>query len=148
MDAVIGRFSAHVFALFRIMVGLLFACHGAQKLLGWPHPTPLGAAGRPLPPMMLVSGIIELGGGLLVAVGLFAGIAAFICSGEMAVAFFTVHFHATSDGWIPLINKGELAVAYCFSFLYIAAHGSGIWSIDNLLRRRVAINGSTAAAQP
>jgi len=145
MDAVIGRFSAHVFALFRIMVGLLFACHGAQKLLGWPPGMPHHG---PLPRMVLVSGIIEFGGGLLVAVGLFAGIAAFICSGEMAVAFFMVHFHATGYGWIPLINKGELAVAYCFSFLYIAAHGAGIWSMDNLLRRRVAVNGSTAAAQP
>lgn len=145
MDAVIGRFSAHVFALFRIMVGLLFACHGAQKLLGWPPGMPHRG---PLPPMELVSGIVEFGGGLLVAVGLFAGIAAFVCSGEMAVAFFTVHFHATGTGWIPLINKGELAVAYCFSFLYIAAHGSSIWSMDNLLRRRVAVSGSTAVAQP
>ena len=144
MDAVIGRFSAHTFALFRIVVGLLLACHGAQKLLGWPP----GGGGGELPPIMTGAGIIELVGGLMVAAGFFPGIAAFICSGEMAVAFFTVHFKATGVNWIPLVNKGELAVAYCFAFLYIAAHGAGIWSIDNVLRRRVPVTSSTAATQP
>ena len=132
MDTVIGRFSPQVFAIFRIVIGLLFACHGSQKLLGWP-PQGGGGGGGSLPPLMLIGGWIELACGLLIAVGLFTGWVAFIASGEMAVAYFMVHF---PKGPIPLVNKGELAVVYCFVFLYIAAHGAGVWSIDSMIRRR------------
>ena len=131
MAEVIGRFSAQTFALLRIMTGLMFAMHGTQKLLGWP-PMPKGMSG-PLPLLMKVGGCIELVGGLLIAIGLFTGIAAFIASGEMAVAYFM--FHAPNGFW-PLENKGELAVLYCFVLLFIAAHGAGIWSIDNAIRGR------------
>jgi putative oxidoreductase len=134
MAEVIGRFSAHTFALLRIVTGLMFAMHGTQKLLGWPAMPP-GMSG-PLPPLMKVGGCIELVGGLLVAIGLFTGIAAFIASGEMAVAYFMFHFHAAHGGFWPLENKGELAVLYCFVLLFIAAHGAGIWSIDNAIRGR------------
>ncbi|MCI0547394.1 MAG: DoxX family protein, partial [Candidatus Rokubacteria bacterium] len=75
-----------------------------------------------------LAGIIELVGGLLVAVGLLAGYAAFIASGEMAGAFFTAHF---PRGFWPILNTGELAVLYCFVFLYIASRGAGVWSIDH-----------------
>ena len=132
MDTVIGRFSPQVFAIFRIVVGLLFACHGAQKLLGWPPMQ--GGGGGPLPPLMVVGGLIELVGGLLIAIGFLAGWAAFICSGEMAVAYFMAH--ASKGGPIPLVNHGELAVVYSFVFLYIAAHGAGIWSVDSIIRGR------------
>ena len=135
MFTVIGRFSPQVFAVFRIVTGLLFACHGSQKLLGWP-PAEQGG-GSSLPPIMLTAGIIELVGGLLVAVGFFTGIVAFICSGEMAVAYFMGH--ASKGGPIPLVNKGELAALYSWVFLFIAAHGAGIWSIDSLLRRRTPV---------
>jgi putative oxidoreductase len=141
MPAVIGRFSPQAFALLRIVSGLLFVCHGAQKLLGWPPME--GGGGGHLPPLMIVAGIIELVGGLMIAIGLLTGFAAFIASGEMAVAYFVVH--AARGGPIPLVNKGELAVLYCFVFLYIAAHGAGIWSIDNVLRRRSTITASTGA---
>ena len=143
MPAVIGRFSPQAFALLRIISGAMFLFHGTQKLLGWPPMQ--GGGGGPLPPIILLGAWIEFVGGLMILVGLFAGIAAFITSGEMAVAYFMAHAKWTGDGWIPLVNKGELAVLYCFVFLYIAAHGAGIWSIDNLLRRRSPITASTAA---
>ena len=136
MAEVIGRFSAQTFALLRIISGLMFAMHGTQKFFGWP-PMPPGMSG-PLPPLMKVAGGIELAGGLLIALGLFTGIAAFIASGEMAVAYFMGH--ASHGGFFsPLENKGELAVLYCFVFLFIAAHGAGIWSIDNAIRRKTPV---------
>ncbi len=118
-----GRWGAITFAILRIVAGLLFAYHGAQKfgLLGDPPMT-----GKPL---MLVAAIIELVGGLLIAVGLFVRPVAFIASGEMAVAYFMAH--APSSPW-PAVNKGEPAVLFCFLFLHFAAHGAGIWSVDGM----------------
>jgi len=137
---VIGRFSPQAFALLRIVSGLMFMIHGTQKILGWP---PMDMKG-PLPAIAVAGGWIELVGGFLILIGLFAGIAAFICSGEMAVAYFMVH---ARSGPIPLQNKGELAVLYCFVFLYIAAHGAGIWSVDNVLRARGRVTASTDVAR-
>ena len=117
------------FTLARVILGLLFACHGAQKLFGV-----LGGTRMVDHPKFLIGGIIEFAAGLLIASGLFARIAAFIASGEMAVAYFTVH--APHSFW-PIINKGELAVVYCFFFLFIAAHGAGPYSVDRLLRRKL-----------
>ena len=134
MAELIGRFSAHTFALLRIVAGLMFAMHGMQKLLGYP-PMPKGMSG-PLPPMLMVAGGIELVSGFLIAIGFFTGIAAFIASGQMAVAYFMAHAH---NGLWPIENKGELAVLYCFVFLFIAAHGGGIWSADNALRRKTVL---------
>ncbi len=124
MNPVLGRFHPHVFALFRLVIGLLFACHGGQKLLGFP---PGGHGRPPLASLAGISGIIELVCGLLVAVGFLSSVAALIASGEMAVAYFLQH---APHGFWPIENKGELAVVYCFVFLFIAAHGSGDWSID------------------
>src|SRR4051794_37317256 len=118
MDRVIGRFTQHAFALLRIVSALLFMLHGTQKILGWP---PMQGMKGPLPTIAVVAGWIELIGGFLILVGLFGGLAAFICSGEMAVAFFMGHV-ARSGGEInPLVNQGEDAVLYCFIFLFIAA---------------------------
>jgi len=129
MRTVIGRFTPQVFAIMRIVTGLLFACHGSQKLLNWPP----GNMHPPLASLPGLSGIIELVCGLLIAVGFLTGIAAFIASGEMAVAYFMAHF---PQGPIPLLNKGEFAVVYCFLWLFVAAHGAGIWSVDNAMRKR------------
>jgi putative oxidoreductase len=122
------RFNEPIYALFRIVFGMLFFSHGAQKVFG------LGGekAAATLP---LVAGWIEVVTGALIVVGLFAGVAAFIASGEMAVGYFMVH--APKGIW-PTMNGGEAAVLYCFAFLYMAAHGSGIWSVDALRGPRVA----------
>jgi putative oxidoreductase len=135
MAELIGRYSAQAFAILRIIAGLMFAMHGSQKLLGFPPQSGAGGGGG-MPPLMIVAGVIELAGGLLIAFGLFTSIAAFIASGEMAVAYFKVHAH---NGFWPIENKGELAVLYCFLFLFISAHGAGIWSIDDAMRRRTSI---------
>lgn len=117
------------FTLVRVIIGLLFACHGAQKLFGV-----LGGTSQLGHTKMMIAGIVEFGGGLLIALGLLTRIAAFLAAGEMAVAYFTVH--APHSFW-PIINKGELAVAYCFFFLFVAAHGAGPYSLDRLIRRKV-----------
>ena len=127
MERFLGRYSEIIYGIMRIVVGLLFACHGAGKAFGiFGHQVMTGA------PLMLVATIIELAGGLLVAVGFEAGYAAFLASGEMAAAYFMAH---VANGFWPIVNKGELAVVYCFVFLFIAAHGSGKLSIDGLRRR-------------
>jgi putative oxidoreductase len=115
-----------IYALFRIITGLMFMQHGLQKVFGMFGGMPPGA------PAFIVygAGSIELLGGLLVAIGLFAGPAAFISSGTMAVAYFIGHVIPNGGNLIPIVNKGEMAVLFCFMFLYIAAHGSGIWSVD------------------
>jgi putative oxidoreductase len=127
MTTGLTRFSAGLFALMRLVVGVLFACHGAQKLFGAFGSQPM--TGKPL---MLVAGIIEFAGGLLIAIGLFTRVAAFIAAGEMAVAYFIAH---APQGFWPIVNKGELAVVYCFAFLFIAAVGGGRISVDGALHR-------------
>ncbi|RYZ40896.1 MAG: DoxX family protein [Myxococcaceae bacterium] len=115
-----------IYALLRIMSGLMFMQHGLQKIFGLFGGVPAGA-----PPFVVYgAGAIELVGGLLIALGLFAGPAAFISSGTMAFAFFLGHVLPNGGNLIPITNQGELAALYCFVFLFVAAHGSGIWSVD------------------
>jgi putative oxidoreductase len=118
----LSRFEPFAFTVLRIVSGFTFSCHGAQKLFGL-----FGGHPQWHNPLMLVAGIVEFGGGLLILLGLFTRIAAFIASGEMAVAYFTAH---APHGFAPIVNKGELAVVYCFLFLFIACHGAGKWAID------------------
>lgn len=131
MERFLGNFSPHFYAILRIVAGLMFAMHGSQKLLGWPG----DGETVPIASMMGVAGAIELVGGILIALGFLTSWAAFIASGEMAVAFFMAHF---PQGWNPLENGGETAVLYCFLFLYMAARGSGIWSIDAARNKKSA----------
>src|SRR5262245_40641656 len=145
MPDVIGRFTPQTFFLLRIVSGLMFMLHGAQKILGWPPMPPGMGGGGPLPTIAIVAGWIEVIGGFLILIGLFTSIAAFVCSGEMAVAYFTVHAKWTGDGWVPIVNQGEAAVLYCFLFLFIAAHGAGIWSVDAAMRKRTPVTGSAGA---
>ena len=128
MERWLGRYSEVLYTLMRVVVGLLFACHGAQKLFGV-----LGGQSQLSNPMLVAAAIIEFVGGGLVAIGLWAGYAAFVASGQMAAAYFMVH---ASGGFWPIVNKGELAVLYCFVFLYVASRGSGRLSVDALARKR------------
>lgn len=121
-------------AALRIMSGLMLAQHGAQKLLGdfgGYRGTP-GATAELLS-RSGVAGVLELAGGLLLAIGLFTRPVAFLLSGLMAFAYFLAH---APDGFWPILNRGELAALYCFVFLLIAAMGPGAASVDGLLRRR------------
>ena len=126
MEKWLGKYSNVLYALMRIIAGFLFACHGAQKLFGV-----LGGQKQEAT-LMIAAGVIELAGGILIAVGLFGSYVAFIASGEMAVAYFKQH---SPGGFWPIVNRGELAVLFCFVFLYIASQGSGILSIDALIAK-------------
>ena len=116
-------FAPQAYALLRIVTGFLFLWHGAQKLLSVPMPPP------PQMPSFIIAiaGPIELIGGALVMIGLFAGPAAFLSSGLMAFAYWMAH---GTKAMLPIQNMGELAVLFCFVFLYISTQGSGIWSVD------------------
>lgn len=120
--------------LLRVVAGLMFFQVGGLKLFGWFGGMP-GANGA-APPLMSqvgIGGVLEVVGGILIALGLFTRPAAFILSGEMAVAYW--QFHSPNGRW-PIVNHGEQAVLYCFLFLFMAAYGAGDWSLDALLRKK------------
>jgi putative oxidoreductase len=123
MAAFMEPFGSQTYALFRIVSGLLFLWHGTQKLFGFPLEA---HAGSPVF-VTYVAGPIELVGGVLVMLGLFTRWAAFVCSGLMAAAYWMAH---GTQALLPIVNGGEMAALYCFAFLFIAAHGPGIWSVD------------------
>lgn len=133
LETTLTRLEPIGYALLRIVAGVLFFFHGAQKVFGW--------VTTKAPPEVFsqawIGGVIEVVGGVLLVVGLFTRATAFICSGMMAVAYFQFHwkFNVEDFQWLPIVNKGELAVLYCFLFLFITLRGSGIWSLDGLLRR-------------
>ncbi|HVN76665.1 MAG TPA: DoxX family protein [Thermoanaerobaculaceae bacterium] len=124
---VLERFTDPAYALFRLFFGVLFAFHGAQKVFGL-----FGMTHVP-PGKLLAAGVIELVAGPLIALGLGAAPAAFLASGEMAFAYFIGH---APHGLLPIVNHGELALLYCFAFLFIAARGAGRFSVEALFRRR------------
>ncbi len=137
MQRLLGRYSEFLYAILRIVVGLTFACHGAQKLFaffGGVDPRHPGTSVA-LFSLMGLAGVIEFFGGLSMALGILFPYAPFIASGEMATAYFRVHAHL---GLVPLLNRGELAVVYCFLFLYLAARGPGRWSLTAAFRRESA----------
>lgn len=127
MDGFLGRLAPQIYALLRIVAGLLFAQHGAQKLFGV-----LGGQQVSITSQLGLAAVIELVGGLMIAAGVFSSLVAFLASGEMAVAYFQAH---APRGLWPVQNGGELAALYCFIFLYIAARGNGVWSIQGGKRR-------------
>jgi putative oxidoreductase len=131
LNSFYSNWTPRLLSVLRIISAFLFIAHGAQKLFGF-----LAPAGAPSPPMfsqMWIGGVLEFFGGLLLLLGLFTRPVAFILSGMMAVAYFQMH---APGGFWPLQNKGELAVLYCFVFLFLSVAGGGEWSLDRLLRRR------------
>ena len=125
MERFLISYAPHAYAALRVIVGLLFICHGAQKVFGLFGG--IGGMAVPLASLLGMAGMLELVLGALITIGWFAGYAAFLASGEMAVAYFIGHF---PYGFWPLENKGEEALFFCFVFLYIATQGAGVWSID------------------
>ncbi len=120
------KFTDHAYALMRIMTGLMFSFHGVQKVLGVLSEFHPAVGSQPW-----LGGIIELVGGVAVLLGFQTRAAALLCSGEMAVAYFQFHWKfQVGPQFFPTINKGELAVLYCFVFLFIACRGGGKWSVD------------------
>jgi putative oxidoreductase len=130
------RIEAPAYAVLRIVSGWALSLHGVQKIFGWPAPGHPPAFGSQL----WLGGVIELVGGTLIALGLFTRSAAFLASGTMAVAYIQFHWKlAVADWkWLPSINKGELALVYCFLFLFVFAHGPGAASVDGWRDRRKA----------
>ena len=125
----LSAWAPRLLSVMRIIVAFTFMAHGTQKLFGFPP------SDRPAPALMSlggIAGILEFVGGLLLLVGLFTRPVAFVLSGLMAVAYFMAH---APRGFWPIVNQGELAVVYCFVFLYLAAAGGGPWSLDAILRR-------------
>jgi putative oxidoreductase len=134
----VSTLAPYLLSVLRIAVALVFVEHGTSKLLGFPPPNhPFHLTMSP----QGISGPLELIGGLLLLLGLFTRPVAFILSGEMAVAYFLSH---APRNLFPILNMGELAVVYCFVFLYLAAAGGGPWSLDRALARRNAGQGEVA----
>ena len=125
-----ARFAPYVQSLLRVAAAAIFIPHGTQKLLGFPlaFPGPVTMFSQ-----MWVAGVLELVGGTLMLFGLFTRPVAFLLSGEMAVAYYLAHF--PRGAW-PIVNGGELAVLFCFIWLFFAAAGPGPWSVDAIVRRK------------
>jgi len=134
MATLSGSLSDRVYCLLRVVSGALFAFHGVQKVFGV-----LTESQPPVGSQLWIGGVLELVCGLAIALGLFAPLFAFVASGMMAVAYFQFHWKMQMDSaFFPAVNQGELAVLYCFLFLYMASRSSGPWSLDARRRRKAA----------
>lgn len=129
------RYAPITYALFRIVFGFLFLCFGLQKMFGL-----FGGQVAPLASLQGAAGVVETVCGLLVMLGLFTRLAAFLASGEMAVAFWYIHVltiaagkNLGAAGLLPIMNGGVDSAAFCFAFLYICSRGPGIWSLDSMM---------------
>lgn len=127
------KYGNHLYLIFRVFLGLLFAQHGGQKLFGWFGGVAGDGASVALFSLTGLAGIIEFGGGLAIAVGLFGRLVATIAAVEMLVAFFMVH---VSQGWIPFLNQGELALLYFAAFLVVVIYGNKRWSLEQKMLKK------------
>lgn len=130
LEAVLTPWAPRILSVLRIVTALLYMQHGTQKLLGFPEPARVMGE---LPPLMLTAGLLEAGGGALFAIGLFTRPVAFILCGMMAVAYFMVH---GSREFFPINNGGDLAILFCFVYMYFVFAGGGAWSADNFIARK------------
>jgi putative oxidoreductase len=122
----LAKYADHAYAAMRIMAGFMFSFHGAQKVLGL-----LSDFQPAVGSQLWIGGVIELLGGLAIMLGYQTRLAAFLCSGQMAVAYFQFHWKfQLGPEFFPIVNKGELAALYCFVFLFIATRGGVKWSVD------------------
>ena len=135
MDRIYNEWGPRMLSVLRIVAAFLFMPHGAQKLFGFLAPP--GFPAFPMFSQFWIGGVLELFGGGLLLLGLFTRPVAFVLSGMMAVAYFQFHWKLSLANyqWLPIVNKGEPAVVYCFLFLYIAFAGGGPWSLDAMMRR-------------
>jgi putative oxidoreductase len=120
--ASLERWSPHILGILRIVAALLFIQHGTQKFFGFPPPGPAALQG-----IFILQGLIEFVGGILLLLGAFTRLAAFVMSGDMAVAYFMAHYPSS---FYPIVNKGDLAILFSFVFLYFVFAGPGSWSLD------------------
>ena len=130
MTETMAAWAPRALSVLRIITGLMIIEHGMAKLLGWP--VVAAFANLKLFSLLGLAGILETFGGLAILLGFFTSPVAFILAGEMAFAFFMSHF---PRGWFPLLNQGNLAILYCFVYLYLAAAGGGPWSVDAMRAR-------------
>lgn len=133
------QWSPRALAVLRIVTALLFLEHATMKFLAFPASMP-GMEGG-LPPLLIAAGVVELSAGILVTLGLFTRLFALLASGEMAIGYFMVH---VPNGFWPALNQGELAIMFCFVFLYLVFAGPGAWALDNVLPRRSVAPEATA----
>jgi putative oxidoreductase len=124
--ASLDRGRPYILSLLRVIAALLFMEHGLQKYFGFP------SAGPHMSPLLYVQGVIEIVGGILLLVGVYTRILAFILAGDMAVAYFLVHFPRS---FFPAVNGGDAAMLYCFTFFYLVFAGGGPWSLDHVLKQ-------------
>jgi putative oxidoreductase len=122
----LAKYQPQLLSVLRIVAALLFLEHGTQKLFHFP-PMVMSIPANAVP-IIMAAAVIELVGGALLLLGLFTRITAFICSGEMAIAYWLVHF--TRGGFFPAVNQGDAAILFCFVFLFIAAAGPGPWALS------------------
>jgi putative oxidoreductase len=127
----LNEWSPRALAVLRIVTALLFLEHATMKFLSFPASMPGMEHG--LPPLLIAAGVIELCTGVLVTVGLFTRVLAFLASGEMAIGYWMIH--APNSFW-PALNQGEAAIMFCFIFLYLVFAGPGAWALDNVIGKR------------
>ncbi len=134
LEQSLTAWAPRILSVLRIVAALLYMQHGLQKLINFPEATrPMGGPDGSLPPLMLIGGILEAGGGGLFLLGLFTRPVAFILCGMMAVAYFMAH---APRGFFPINNGGDLAVLFCFVYLYFVFAGAGSWGLDAMLARK------------